>query len=439
MRLAARLSLGAVLLATLANPSRGAAVKPDVVLITADTLRADHLHCYGYFRRTSPAIDRLGADGLVFENVVAPMSSTLPSHLSMMTAMYPLRHGVVSNLHFFTRPGSAPRTAAEILRAQGYRTAAFTSATPLGAASGIGLGFDVFDAPAPAHGGDVERRAEDTAAAALNWIDRAESPFFLWIHFFDPHHPYDAPAPYDRAFVTEPGLHEFLDARRFPPAVRRRAAELANRYDGEVLYMDQQIDRVLRRLERRGFYDRSLIVFTADHGEGLLQHGFRGHGIVWNEQLRVPLVLKAPQPGGPPPGRRSDLASLVDLLPTLAASAGVALAEGGGDGVNLLSGKRESVLSQREIRVQGWATKLYTLTTPRWKYHHDEKKGDRLFDLEADPHETGDVLARHPQVARRMREEIESIVAAAGAPRMRLKEELPASVREQLRQLGYVE
>lgn len=422
--------------------SRAAETGPNVVLITADTLRADHLHCYGYFRATSPAIDELARGGLLFENVIAPMSSTLPSHVSMMTSLYPLRHGVVSNLHFFSVPDpdhGAPRTAAEIFRSHGYRTAAFTSASPVGAATGIAAGFDVFDGVSSADGGAAERPAEATVRLALEWIAAAEPPFFLWVHFFDPHRPYRAPQPYDRAFVDEPRLFDFIDSLRVAPSLRRKAAALSNRYDGEILYMDGQIGLLVRALRRRGLYDDSLVVFTGDHGEGLMQHGFQGHGIVWNEQLRVPLILKPARSRPISAGRRTDLASLVDLLPTIASATGLPLPEVRRDGIDLLSAQREAALSQREIRVQAWAAKLYTLTTAEWKYFDDANGEDKLFHLSADPHEKADVLERHPEIGRRMEGEIAALVGGKETPMLRLREDLPAAAREQLRQLGYIE
>ena len=167
-----------------------AAPPASVVLITIDTLRADHLGCYGYFRHTSPFIDQLAADGLLFERAITPMSTTLPAHTSLMTSAYPARHGVLSNLNFYHQPVVTDKgfqTAAQMFREAGYLTAGFVSSPGLGEESGITAGFQVFDESGI-------RDAFTTTSRVIDWLDSVPArPFFLWVHYFDPHHPYDPP------------------------------------------------------------------------------------------------------------------------------------------------------------------------------------------------------------------------------------------------------
>jgi arylsulfatase A-like enzyme len=422
--------------------ARPAAAAPDVILITADTLRADHLGAYGYFRATSPAIDRLSRESVQFDNAYAPMAMTLPSHLSLMTAANPVRHGILSNLVTFRRGFVAERgieTAAAIFRRAGYATAAFTSASPLSTETGIDAGFEVFEGPAADTKGRplVDLRAEDTVARALAWLARASRPFFLWVHLFDPHHPYAAPPPFDRAFVDRGETFAFLAERGFARAAYERAAALANGYDGEILYMDGRIERLLAALAARGLYDGALILFAGDHGEGLLQRGRRGHGLVWNEEVRVPLLLRLPRARRVE--RRAGLASLVDVLPTIAAAVGIALPVRL-DGIDLLDEERASVLLQRTAG-SGRRDKQYALLTREWKYVESiaAQEPDALYHIGRDPHETRNVIERFADRAARMQEELLAAVAAAGAGAENGVEPVSPAQRERLRQLGYEE
>ena len=435
--------LTTIVLAVLAPALTGA--KPNIVLITADTLRADHLGTYGYFRNTSPAIDALAADGWVIERAVAPMATTLPSHTSILTSAYPARHGIFSNLQFYQQPvpttGSF-RTFAQMLKPLGYRTAAFTSSSPLSEASGIHAGFDRFEGPPrfEAEQQRADRLAADTADRALAWLETARPPFFLWVHFFDPHDPYQAPAPFDSQFANQDALTKFLVEHRFQRGDLVRAMDVANRYDGEVRYMDAHVGRVLDALKRRGLYDPALVVFTADHGEGLWQHRYMRHGIVWNEQLQVPLIFKFPAASDAPRGRSSALASLIDILPTIAAATGLELPTEQFDGINLVAGKREYALSEREFRLRFWEATVYTLTSADWKLHRYEDGPDQLYHLAADPHETRNVILAHPEVAARMQAEIERLVSRhRGRSPLQQVDHVPEEILDRLRALGYAE
>ena len=187
---------------------------PNIVLITLDTTRADHLGAYGYFRDTSPRIDAFAEQSIVFEHAIAPMATTLPTHVSILTATHPLEHGVLANVMHGGRrfvPAAGLRSFATVCREQGYRTAAFVSAAPLKRDSGIQLGFEVFDEPDES---EAERSGGQTSDAALRWLAGLEAgPFLLWVHYYDAHWPFAAPAPFGGRYRTDPS----------PGALHRRA------------------------------------------------------------------------------------------------------------------------------------------------------------------------------------------------------------------------
>ncbi len=379
---------------------------PSVIVITVDTLRADRLGCYGYFRNTSPTIDTLAQDGILFERAYAPMSTTLPSHISLMTSMNPLQHGVLGNfMHLKTALSTSDElhTAAQLFERQGYATAAFISCTPLKSHSGMDAGFEVYDEPDGAL-----RVARETTDAALAWIeDNAERPVFLWLHYFDPHQPYGPPADFEGGFTRNRKLRSYLAERGVELSERVTANN--NLYDSSILYLDSQLQRLLDELKSNGLYQDSTVVFTADHGEGLGQHGWMDHGPIYEEDIHVPLIIKLPGVQVQGGQRRTDLAALIDVLPTLTGISGLSLSDleqAQFTGHHLLSDEspRQHVFSQRVARGRRWGAGLkYALTGLRWKYYHLTEGDDELYDLEQDPAELQDVLAEQTEVAREMK------------------------------------
>ncbi len=243
-------------------------------------------------------------------------------------------------------------------------------------------------------------------------------------------------AHFDRTFMNSPELLDFLRVRGISEAVLPRAARLTNLYDGEILYADAQLGRLLAALRASGVYERAALVVTADHGEGILQHGELQHGVIWNEQLAVPLVMRWP---GAARARQNVLASLLDVLPTLAVHAGLPLDAGRFDGVDLLAGTRDTLISQRALRAEAPAPE-FTLRRGRWKYWRESDGAKRLYDLEHDPHELRDVSAEHPDVVRALEAELERGLARhRQRPGLVPRAEVDAALREKLRALGYVE
>jgi len=421
---------------------------PDFVLITIDTLRADHLGAYGYPRETSPNIDAFAAEALLFEHALAPMPMTLPSHVSLLTSSLPARHGVVSNFRVLEIPfvpGSETglRSASQILAEAGYQTAAFTSASPLSRGTGIDAGFETFEAPAAAGtlGESLVRDAKETIDRALAWLETAERPFFLWVHLFDPHLPYAPPPPYDTKFQTDDALRERLATGGIPdallPHVERYAAEATNRYDGEIAFVDAQLQRLFDALRARGSWDDGVIALTADHGEGLLEHGDPGHGSLWRGTVGVPLILRGP--GGPRGQRSERLAALIDVLPTLATHTELPLGDRF-DGVDLLSDGPQEVLLQEPVRSSAPRTRTWALQTPEWKLWVRPGAGEQLFQPAADPAERVETSERHPDVVERLRARLDrALEDARSRPGAVVREDIDPELRARLRELGYAE
>ena len=318
---------------------------PNVLLITIDTLRADHLHCYGQPLPTSPNIDAFAARSVVFERAIAASGYTGPSHSSIMTGRYPRRHSMGFSNGMLVLSGV--ETLAEAFRRGGYDTAAFVSNAVLGARSGLDRGFDVYDDELPSAEPNralvFERQAPQTAERALAWLARPRTkPFFLWVHFQDPHGPYAPPAPYGDQFhlpvgAGEPALPVLDDdggQGGIPPYQvldgLRRVSEYRSRYAGEIAYMDRSVGELLAAVER---HSPAIVALMADHGESFGEGGFyfaHGHSAA-PDLSHVPLIISAP---GLRPERRADPVSHVDVMPTLLELAGQPVAEGG-EGVAL--------------------------------------------------------------------------------------------------------
>ncbi len=297
---------------------------PNVIFLTVDTLRADHLGAYGYDRPTMPWLDEFAAEATVFENAVVPRGSTRSSYASMLTGLYPHRHGARHNrlvLHDDTV------TLAEVLKSAGYHTAGFVSNFILiSELSGCDQGFDVYDdrlTDKESYRDNFERTADRTADAILAWLaDDPPQPFFLFTNFIDPHGPYQPPEAYRAQFRS--GKTKPMDPAQIPD-YQAKAGEPADfhdfvdRYDAEIRFTNDAIKRVVDALKATGVWDNAIVVFTADHGESLGMHGiyFEHHFHVWEETTRVPLAIKLPGEW-PTKGKRiGDVASPMDLPATV--------------------------------------------------------------------------------------------------------------------------
>jgi len=384
-----------------------------IVIITLDTTRVDRLSAYGFMNASQPHLDRLARDGVIFEQAISVAPLTLPAHSSLFTGLFPPAHGVRDNagppLH------AVNETLAERLRAQGFRTGAFTGSIVLGEDRGLAQGFQHYSVPVEAASGGetrvaIQRRADAVVSDAIRWLDGvAGSRFLLWAHLYDPHRPYDPPEPY-RSRYSDP-------------------------YVGEIAFADEQIGRLLDGLRQRGLLPRTLVVVTGDHGESLGDHGERDHGIfVYENVLRVPLIISGPAVA---PARVSGLVRLVDVMPTVLNLVGLPYPRT--DGVSLvemMKGGRdldldvyaESFYPQR----LGWAP-LRTLRRGRFKLIDAPRP--ELYDLVRDPFEWRNIHGDEPTVTADLTRRLTRI---AGSPAMHEENEVDAELRERVAALGYV-
>jgi arylsulfatase A-like enzyme len=403
-----------------ATPPAGAVAarqetRPNLVLFVVDTLRADHLGCYGYDRPTSPRLDEFAREGVRFAEARAQSSWTKPAMATILTGLYPVTHGAERRAN-----GIAPevRTLAERLSAAGYETAMFTTNPTVVEKFGFGRGFDRFEYVHQLQG--RKRRSVDSAAmvqAGVAWLDgRAapERPFFLVVHTLDPHDPYRPQEPYRSRFA--PGVDVAsaccfrggeLAALSAEQAATRRRDSLAL-YDGEIAQNDASFGRLLDDLRARGLLDRSAVVFTADHGEEFHEHGGWRHAeSLFEEVLRVPLVVRLPK-GTAARATVADPADQIDLAPTLLELAGVAappelpgasllpvIAGGAAPPRESLAWLRHPAFDVAAIRDGNW----------KWLRHEGALRSvsggfdnpvEALYDLEADPGEQRNLLAAEP-------------------------------------------
>jgi arylsulfatase A-like enzyme/Flp pilus assembly protein TadD len=398
--------------------SHEAAARPSVVLVTIDTLRADHVGVYGAAFARTPTLDALAVQGARFETAIAATPITLPSHATLLTGAWPPRHGVRHNGIFELGP-ELP-TLAERFREAGYATGAVVGAVVLRARYGLGRGFDHYDDQVGTRragaSGFLERSATDVTDAALAWLPTAgERPFFLWVHYYDPHLEHRAPASF--------------------------AAQLPGRpYDAEVAYVDHELGRLLLGLEAHGRLADTIVAVTSDHGESLGEHGELNHGMtLYDATMRVPWIVAGP---GVPAGRVvPGVVRGVDVAPTLLALAG-APALPGADGEDLeplLHGKgelstrvayTETLLPQLDF---GWAP-LHGVRTNEALYVRAPRP--ELYDLAADPGQLRD-LAGGTEAAPRMKAldaRVAEVLGKAGESR---RVALDPEERARLQALGY--
>ncbi|MGA2361933.1 MAG: sulfatase-like hydrolase/transferase [Candidatus Aminicenantales bacterium] len=398
-------------------PLKAAPPRPNLLLVTIDTLRPDRLSCYGSSHLKTPGIDRLAASGVVFGRAFAHTPLTLPSHTNILLGTTPLRHGVHDNGNFKV-PESLPNLAT-FLKENGYVTGAFIGAFPLDARFGLNRGFDVYDENYGSGTGldfqFVERKAEAVVAGALAWLEGRPGPWFLWIHLFDPHQPYEPPAPFSDRFKDDP-------------------------YSGEVAYVDSALAKLFGFLEDSRQAGSTVVVFTGDHGQSLGEHGETTHGyFAYNSTLWVPLIVSGP---GVKPGRVEENVCHIDIFPTVCDLLGLprpAYLEG----VSLLpvlQGKGLTSLALRPIYFES----LYAYYRRGWAPLRGFIRGSKKFidspipevyDLKTDFNESRNLAGK--DVAREKAEladliQSESGTAAASRPR------LDAAAREKLQSLGYV-
>jgi arylsulfatase A-like enzyme/Flp pilus assembly protein TadD len=401
--------------------------RPNVILITIDTVRADHLGCYGAKDIQTPTLDGLARDGIVFERAISQVPLTWPSHAVILTGLYPFQNGVQD---FTGQPlGARFRSVAQSFKQHGYATGAVVSAFVLDRSWGLARGFDFYDdafAPEAFVNRDlglVDRRAGESVTRALAWLKKnPRRPFFFWLHLYDPHSPYDPPEPY-------------------------RTQYRSHLYDGEIAYADHELGRLITWLRLNQLYDNSLIAFLSDHGESLGEHGEHEHGFfVYNATVHVPLIVKLPAGNGIRPGRISRPVETVAVAPTLVRLARFQdTIEKQFQSHGLLGGDAEAEDESYSETFYpfssfGWSP-LHALETIR--YHYIDAPDPELYDLIADPEEKNNLAAQQTATVAVLKEKLET--------RLRTHPFTPAEVGgqdgssqlspdalEKLRALGYV-
>jgi arylsulfatase A-like enzyme len=437
----------------------------NILLITIDALRADHLGAYGYARPTSPNIDRLARQGVLFRRAVSQWPLTSPSFAAMMSSTYGHTNGLVRTTA--QRMPDRPLMLAEMLKAGGYSTGAAVGNVNLARAFNFDQGFDTYR---ELWREDDERKTEQITRTGLDLLKQASAdrPLFLWLHFFDPHARYQPPKPFDQMFV---GDQHFDPAWRVPLHARKgedlggiagnvnlgredRVAYYVAQYDAEIRYVDQQVGILLKALEEQGLAGNTLVVLTADHGESLGEHNyFFEHGrFPYDDCAHVPLIVRGPGIGKPGEAVSSPV-ELIDLVPTLLDLAGLPPdpRTEGKSLRRLLAGERPGGARWAYAFTESGFARDYqrSITSERYKLVYVPDAGDRrimqgreleLYDLAADPGETRNLVDQRPEVAALLKKQLWRWITAGGAaapPPEAVGVE--GQAEEQLRSLGYIE
>jgi choline-sulfatase len=392
--------------------------KAPVFLISVDTLRSDRLPFYGYAEVETPALSALRKDSVLFERAYSHAPLTAPSHASILTGRLPADHGIHDNLGYHLRKGVP--TLADLLKKEGYATGGAVSCFVLKAVSGIAHGFDFYDDNVdPAEGslaiGRVQRRGDETEERLEAWLRKAPAgkPLFAFLHLYEPHTPYEPPEPFKTRYASVP-------------------------YDGEIAAADAIVGTFLSFLKRKGIYDKALIVFFSDHGEGLGDHGEAEHGMfLYREALQVPLLVKLP--GGRRAGTSvSSPVALVDVFTTVGQGVAPAGFEPPAGTVSLLELAAGAPPPARRILSEtffprihfGWSD-LASLLDGRW--HYIEAPKPEIYDVETDPAEKNNRIAERPDALRALRADILS-----RRPPYETPADIDLEARKKLTSLGYL-
>ena len=406
-------------------PATAASPPLNLILLSLDTTRQDYLSCYGFAQATTPNLDRLAAEGILFRDATTPVPITLPAHATMLTGLYPFEHGVRNNGSFVVPPEAT--TLAELLKEQGYATGAVMGAFPLESRFGLAQGFDFYDdrfasASAALEGEFTQRPAAEVTRVGREWIAKQTGPFFLWCHYYDPHAPYRPVEPH---------------ASKFP----------ADAYAGEIAAMDAAIGDLISDLRTRGLLERTVIIAAGDHGEGLGEHEERTHTIfIYATTQRVPFIVRLPSSGpfggAAWRGKKVDgLVNLVDLMPTAWNALGLPQTA-----LPAMTGQSLLPLVQGAARPREWvyhetlvpsleygASDLRGLETADWKYIRAPR--EELYHLRKDPHELKNLAEKEKAQVRTMQAQLAEVIRgeAGASPRT-----VDAETAERLRSLGYL-
>jgi len=372
--------------------------KPSVILITIDTLRADHVGCYGAQTVKTPILDALAHDGVVFERAISQVPLTWPSHTVILTGTYPFQNGIQD----FTGQPLAPqfRSVAQAFKQVGYATGAVVSAFVLDRSWGLARGFDFYDDAFSAETleqkdiGLVDRRAGESVEHAIAWLKKIpRRPFFLWLHLYDPHSPYDPPEPY-------------------------RSEYRSHLYDGEIAYADHELGNLMTWLKQNHLYDSSLIVALSDHGESLGEHSEDEHGFfLYNATMHVPLIVKPPAGSGILAAHHPGPVETVAVAPTLLLLAGM---QNSADAIHAQFQAHALFGAGQPTKGPAYSETFYPFSSFGWsplhaleseRFHFIEAPQPELYDLETDPGETLNIAAQQPATVAVFRGKMQELLA----------------------------
>jgi arylsulfatase A-like enzyme/Flp pilus assembly protein TadD len=410
-----------------ASAAPPADVPPNVVFITIDTVRADHLGCYGYKLIETPHLDALATAGMRFANAYTPVPITLPAHSVMLTGTYPMRTG----MHDFSgnRLNSSQPTLATLLHARGYATGAVVGSAVLDSRFGLNRGFDFyydhfdFSRLDERNIDAMMRPGNEVVDHALSWLEgNHRKPFLLWVHLYDAHYPYNPPPPYRQKYRTHP-------------------------YDGSIAFVDAQVGRVVAYLKAKGIYDRTLIVVAGDHGEGLGEHEEKTHGFfIYDTTLHVPLIFKLPSNVARRKPIVDEPANLADLLPTILELTGTNAPKElqGGSLVPAIEGKgaAKPVENYAETYLPRIHFNWSELRGVRFRqYHFIDAPRPELYDLSSDPRELKNLYTAQRAISNEMRKRLGQLIGQytpSSEEKTAESTGLDPALMERLKSLGYV-
>lgn len=452
----------------LVNPSGQAEGKPNVILITMDTTRADHLSCYGYHKKTTPHIDNLVKESAIFQNAYATSPWTLSSHASIFTGMYPSRHDAHYNWQIMkanwpTRLGKQYKTLAEVLVKHGYKTAGVIGGFWCKSAFGLAQGFQYYNEEfiyilndikhfvlfqtlnkflplkyvAIRHGLYGGRIASQINKIIFTWLEKHyQSPFFLFINYYDPHHPY---LPHDQFLSFSKKMKNYEIA-----ASERNKEYLMSHYDEEIVYLDYQMGRLFKKLKEFKIFDNTMIIITSDHGEFFGEHDFWYHSHeLYEEVLHVPLIIKYPSFHSQN-GVYSKRVSLVDIMPTILNFLKLPIPQDV-QGIDLFEDNSRVIAEVYKHKYkkprygEEFVRDLKALFLDNYKYIKDSKSRGELYDLNDDPQELYNLIDKMPEKVKEMEAQlVELLPYSESQISVEVPVKLDKTTKENLRALGYI-
>jgi arylsulfatase A-like enzyme/tetratricopeptide (TPR) repeat protein len=399
------------------TPKFGDFADYNLLLVTIDTLRADHLPAYGYTKIQTPNLDRLANESFVFDDVIAQVPMTLPSHTSILTGLLPPAHGVRDNAGFILDPKVT--TLAETLKSKNYKTAAFISAFVLHSQFGLAQGFDLYSdnfslVQANVDSSHVSRRAEETELEVDNWLKKnSDQKFFLWVHYYDPHDPYDPPEPYKTEYAS-------------------------SLYDGEISYTDHVFGKLYDLLDQLQLKEKTIVIMAGDHGEGLGEHKEQTHSIfIYNATQHVPLMIRLPKVK---PKRIQGVASLVDIVPSVLEWLGIQPDQNiqGRSLIPLIEGKASTRVAYSESifpELHYGFSSLRRITTDQYEFI--DAPNPELYDGMNDRSELKNLIKEKPEIAKTMHQKLDELLKSFQTD-AKQTQKMDAETEEKLRAMGYV-